>query len=75
MQANHYEFKGDYAYLNGKRLTKKWDLLCALESVAGANYRLVWGGQLPPYHYDRLTCAELVAELKYEVNRHNELTR
>lgn len=75
MQTNQYEFRGNYAYKNGKRLIRKWDLLCAVESVAGENYRLVWGAQLPPYHYDHLTCTELVAELKYEISRYNELTK
>jgi hypothetical protein len=75
MQTNQYEFRGNYAYKNGKRLIRKWDLLCEVESLASENYRLVWGNNVPNYHYDHLTCAELVAELKYEISRHNELTK
>lgn len=75
MQTNQYEFRGNYAYVNGKRITKKWDLMCEVESIASTNYRLVWGHNMPNYHYDHLTYAELVAELKYEISRYNELTK
>ena len=76
MQTNQYEFRGNYAYKNGKRLIGKWDLLCEVESLTSENYRLVWGhSSWLTTHYDHLTCAELVVELKQLVKRNNELTK
>lgn len=76
MQTNQYEFRGNYAYVNGKRITKKWDLLCEVERLTQENYRLVWGhSQWVTMHYDHLTYGELVVELKQLVKRHEQLTK
>jgi hypothetical protein len=76
MQTNQYEFRDNYAYKNGKRIAKKWDLLCEVESLAKGNYRLVWGhcAQVTT-HYDHFTCAELVGELKRLIAENKRITR